>query len=87
MFNGEPSKSKEPYRSSRNSSIEFGIQRPVDDADIELQQKDVEMPPLDPPPPAALDWDHPDDEKNPRNWPFMDRVFQTLPPALFNFVV
>ncbi|KAF3095990.1 hypothetical protein TWF225_012103 [Orbilia oligospora] len=93
MFDKDAQKSKEPYGSSANpSSIELGIQRPVNDVDvdaeIELQRKESGMPPLDADIPSApLDWDHPDDEKNPRNWAFGDRVFQTIPPALFSFVV
>jgi len=34
-----------------------------------------------------LDWDGPDDVENPRNWSFIQRVFQTAPPALFSLIV
>jgi hypothetical protein len=36
---------------------------------------------------ANLDWDSPEDVGNPRNWPFAKRVFHTLIPALYGFVV
>ena len=36
---------------------------------------------------ANLDWDSPQDGGNPRNWSFAKRVFHTLIPALYGFVV
>lgn len=38
-------------------------------------------------PPAALDWDGPDDELNPHNWSSTARWFGTLMPGIFCFVV
>ncbi|KAF3931922.1 hypothetical protein ABW20_dc0100804 [Dactylellina cionopaga] len=74
---------KQPYDSSSGSETAFPAI--MNDMDVEDQKK--EEPAAAPPPPGALDWDGPDDEDNPRNWPFIDRVFQTLPPAMFSFVV
>jgi hypothetical protein len=36
---------------------------------------------------ANLDWNSPEDVGNPRNWSFAKRVFHTLIPALYDFVV
>ncbi|EWC45204.1 hypothetical protein DRE_06092 [Drechslerella stenobrocha 248] len=56
--------------------------------DIELREHNIPKDDIVPPEaPAALDWDGPDDPDNPKNWRFGNRVFQTLPPALFSFVV
>ncbi|EPS44820.1 hypothetical protein H072_1147 [Dactylellina haptotyla CBS 200.50] len=73
---------KEPYGSSSSSEVAFPAA--VNSTDME-QQKTEEVEPI--PPPVTLDWDGPDDSGNPRNWPFIDRCFQTIPPAMFGFVV
>ena len=36
---------------------------------------------------ANLDWESSQDIRNPRNWSFGKRVFHTLVPALYGFVV
>lgn len=36
---------------------------------------------------TAQDWTGPDDPENPHNWPMWKRVWHTVPPALFAFVV
>lgn len=36
---------------------------------------------------TAQDWTGPDDSVNPRNWPFLNKVFHTIAPAYLAFVV
>lgn len=36
---------------------------------------------------ATLDWDGPEDPDNPRAWGFGKRLFHSVIPGLFNFVV
>lgn len=36
---------------------------------------------------TAQDWIGPDDPENPLNWPTLKKVYHTIPPALFGFVV
>lgn len=36
---------------------------------------------------AALDWDGPEDPDNPKTWSFRKRLFHSMVPGLFNFVV
>jgi hypothetical protein len=38
-------------------------------------------------PPAALDWDGPDDPENPRNWSTPRKVFAIIVPGLMAFAV
>lgn len=35
----------------------------------------------------SLDWDGLDDSANPKNWPLGKRVFNTILPAIFAFVM
>ena len=36
---------------------------------------------------TAQDWTGPDDPENPHNWPLWKRIWHTVPPALFAFIV
>ena len=36
---------------------------------------------------TALDWTGPDDPENPRNWPLWQKIYHTIIPGLFAFVV
>lgn len=36
---------------------------------------------------TAQDWTGPDDPENPHNWSLLKRIYHTIPPALFGFVV
>lgn len=36
---------------------------------------------------TALDWDGPEDPDNPRTWSLRKRLFHSIIPGLFNFVV
>jgi hypothetical protein len=36
---------------------------------------------------TAQDWTGPDDPENPHNWSLLKKIWHTIPPALFAFVV
>ncbi|KAK6336528.1 hypothetical protein TWF696_002078 [Orbilia brochopaga] len=78
----EPEEPRGPYGTSSGS--DSTLPAALNEADVEQQKVEVIAPET---PPVALDWDGPSDPDNPRNWPFVDRVFHTIPPALFSFVV
>ena len=47
----------------------------------------LETPGVSPPSPRILDWDSPTDPDNPRTWSTSQKVFQTIAPATFGFMM
>jgi hypothetical protein len=56
----------------------------VDGGDLEKQNQDLEKASSKLHPPAALDWDGPNDPEDPLNWPLGKKILHVVVPAMIS---